>query len=75
MHIDANIEIIKDTNNRMLMAGTKLDIAFDFDYCDDFDDVIQAIEEKIFEDFNVSLTHNIDFTIINANDICEEFGY
>lgn len=74
MYIDANIEIVKDTNNNMLMAGTKTDIAFDFDYCDDFDDVIQAVEEKIFEDFKVSLSYNVDFIITNANDICEEFN-
>ena len=74
MYIDANIEIIKDTNNHGLMAGTKTDIAFDFDYCDDFDDVIQAVEEKIFEDFKVSLSYNVDFIITNANDICEEFN-
>lgn len=74
MYIDANIEIIKDTNNHVLMAGTKTDIAFDFDYCDDFDDVIQTVEEKIFEDFKVSLSYNVDFIITNANDICEEFN-
>lgn len=74
MKIDAEIRIIEVADNDMLHVDTELTIPVDLDYVDDFDDVIQQAESRLYEKYGMSLWYNVNFKILNETEICDELS-
>ena len=72
-----DVEIIIHTNViKGFIDGDKMTVAVDMDYCDDYDDVIQDIENTIWTKYGKSLHFNRDFEIDEDNSIkiCDLFN-
>lgn len=78
MKIDAKIKFIRARclfGGKAISKDEKIDVPVDLDYVDDYDDVIQSIEEWLFKMYGVVLCNEVDFTIENATELCEEISF
>jgi hypothetical protein len=66
--MDVTITLTSDVLKPYNIEGTH-DVIVDLDYCSDMDDVIQAIEERIWTDLNVICHFGVDFEIDEKMDI------
>lgn len=61
------------SENAVKLLGKKQKIVLvDLDYVEDYDDVIQTVEEKLLDECDKPLYNAFDFEIVNDNDLCEE---
>lgn len=75
MKVDAKIKFNHAPDNIFeLKNGEYLLIPVDLDYISDYDDIIQAVEEEIYNRYGVTMWHEVDFTIENSDDILEELN-
>lgn len=72
MKIDAEIKITDTPDTKLLENGSKLAIPVDTDYNDDFDDIVNDIEIELYNKYGVIFIRNVNFTIENETDICDE---
>lgn len=78
MKIDARVKFVIDDEVLNIHVGDKVTIPVDEDYVSDFDDVIQTVEEKLYEDYGHSLHYSPDgdihgdFVIENSQEICDQ---
>ena len=73
MKIDAKVTLKKNITG-ILATGQTIKVPVDMDYTEDYDDVVQAVESELYERYGVSLFNEVDFTIANASDICEDLA-
>ena len=73
MKIDAKVTLKKNISG-ILAAGQTIKVPVDMDYAEDYDDVVQAVESELYERYGVSMFNEVDFTITNASDICEDLA-
>ncbi len=73
MKIDAKVTLKKNIAG-ILAAGQTIKVPVDMDYTEDYDDVVQAVEAELYEQYGVSMFNEVDFTIANASDICEDLA-
>lgn len=71
MKIDAKVTLKKNITG-ILAMGQTINIPVDMDYAEDYDDVVQAVEAELYERYGVSMFNEVDFTIENSSDICED---
>ena len=71
MKIDAKVMLKKNITG-ILAMGQTINIPVDMDYAEDYDDVVQAVEAELYERYGVSMFNEVDFTIENSSDICED---
>lgn len=61
------------SENAVKLLGKKQKIVLvDLDYVEDYDDVIQRVEEKLLDECDKPLHNAFDFEIINSVDLCDE---
>ena len=72
MKIDAEVKIVKSTNEETLKTGSVIEVTIDMDYIDDYDEVINSIENQIYDDYGISLWHREHFIVLNETEICDE---
>jgi len=70
MKIDAKVRV--KTAKGDLTADQLLKVPVDLDYVSDYDDVIQAVESRIYDDYGVSMYNTVDFEIENADELADE---
>lgn len=80
MKIEAEIKFLNtvsavfpkmDNNSfQLVKSGETKKILVDLDYVSDLDDVIQRVEEVLFENLKVALHYKVDFFITNEVEIC-----
>ena len=73
MKIDAKVTLKKNISG-ILATGQTITVPVDMDYTEDYDDVVQAVESELYERYGVSMFNEVDFTITNASDICEDLA-
>lgn len=73
MKIDATVTLKKNIAG-ILAMGQTIEVPVDMDYTEDYDDMVQAVEYELYKQYGVSVFNEVDFTIANASDICEDFG-
>lgn len=73
MKTDITINLISDILD---IPSKRLTVAVDNDYCEDYDDVIQRIEEEVWEKYGKSLHFGRDFELDRENEqiICDMFS-
>lgn len=71
IEITLRTDILKEFN-----VSDKLTVSIDKDYCADYDDVIQNVENTIWEKYGKSLHFGRDFDFDEENDIkiCDMFN-
>jgi hypothetical protein len=75
MKVDAKIKFNHAPGNIFeLENGEYLLIPIDLDYISDYDDIIQAVEEEIYNRYGVTMWHEVEFIIENSSDILEELN-
>lgn len=72
MKIDARIKLHKDIPN-LGSADEVVSIPVDSDYVEgEYDEIIQWIEEEIWERYGVTAYYGDGFEVVNCDDICNE---
>ena len=74
MKIDAKVRFVIDDDVLQIHVDQTEKVPVDLDYVDDYDDVVQSVEERLYKKFNAILTNEVDFVIENASEICEEIS-
>lgn len=74
MKIDAKVRFIIDDDVLQIHVDQTEEVPVDLDYVDDYDDVVQSVEEHLYKKFNAILTNEVDFVIENAAELCEEIS-
>ena len=72
MKIDAEVKIVKSTNEETLKTGSIIEVTIDPDYIDDYDEVITSIENRIYDDYGLSLWNRENFIVLNESEICDK---
>lgn len=72
MKIDAYVKITLANSIDIPQNGLECTVPIDEDYISDFDDVIQAVDDELFEKFNEPLHYMVNYEITNAMDICSD---
>ena len=76
MKIDVEITLKTDKLSEFSFnENSTMNVAVDKDYCEDYDDVLAAIEEFIWNTYGKSLHFGVDFEPTEAGDfaICNAF--
>ena len=74
MKVDVEVKFT-DKVDLALVGGKKHDVVcYDEDYCEDFDDVISEAEAEIYRKYGFAFHYNVDFTIENETEICDNFS-
>jgi hypothetical protein len=72
MKVDVEIKFT-DKVDLALVGGKKNALmTYDEDYCEDFDDVIDYVEEEMYKKYGFAFHYKVDFEIENAAEICDE---
>ena len=74
MKIDAKVRFVIDDDVLQIHVDQTEEVPVDLDYVDDYDDVVQSVEERLYKKFNTILTNEVDFVIENAAELCEEIS-
>ena len=74
MKIDAKVRFVIDDDVLQIHVDQTEEVPVDLDYVDDYDDVVQSVEERLYKKFNAILTNEVDFVIENAAKLCEEIS-
>lgn len=74
MKIDAKVRFIIDDDVLQIHVDQTEEVPVDLDYVDDYDDVVQSVEERLYKKFNAILANEVDFVIENAAELCEEIS-
>ena len=74
MKIDAKVRFIIDDDVLQIHVDQTEEVLVDLDYIDDYDDVVQSVEERLYKKFNAILANEVDFVIENAAELCEEIS-
>jgi len=65
MKIDVKVRFVDD--------GVEETFLCDSDYCSDYDDVIQWVEEEIWNKKKKALHYKVDWDIVNETELCDFF--
>ena len=74
MKIDAKVRFVIDDDVLQIHVDQTEEVPVDLDYADDYDDVVQSVEERLYKKFNAILANEVDFVIENAAELCEEIS-
>ena len=74
MKIDAKVRFIIDDDVLQIHVDQTEEVPVDLDYVNDYDDVVQSVEERLYKKFNAILANEVDFVIENAAELCEEIS-
>ena len=74
MKIDAKVRFVIDDDVLQIHVDQTEEVPVDLDYVDDYDDVVQSVEEHLYKKFNSILANEVDFVIENAAELCEEIS-
>lgn len=74
MKIDAKVRFVIDDDVLQIHVDQTEEVPVDLDYVDDYDDVVQSVEERLYKKFNAILANEVDFVIENAAELCEEIS-
>ena len=74
MKIDAKVRFVIDDDVLQIHVDQTEEVPVDLDYVDDYDDVVQSVEEHLYKKFNAILANEVDFVIENAAELCEEIS-
>ena len=74
MKIDAKVRFVIDDDVLQIHVDQTEEVPVDLDYVDDYDDVVQSVEERLYKKFNAILINEVDFVIENAAELCEEIS-
>ena len=72
MYSDAIVKITMANTIFIPSNGLECNVSIDEDYIDDFDDVIQAVENSLFAQYNEPLHYMVNFEIVNSMEICSD---
>lgn len=73
MKIDVNVKATSEATRKLFKADYEQFIV-DWDYVKDFDDVLNQIESKLYDKYNVILCPYEDFEILDEASICDELA-
>ena len=72
MKLEAKVKITNSPIPEIIANDTIIDVLIDIDYADDYDDVINDIEIWMYGEYGETFTNEVNFTIENAQDICDD---
>lgn len=73
MKIDVNVKATSEVARKLFKSDCEQFIV-DLDYVEDFDDVLDEIESKLYDKYNVILCPYKDFEILDEASICDELA-
>lgn len=71
MKCDAIVQPLSERAVEVLGKKNKT-VLIDLDYVEDYDEVIQRVEEKLWTEYDKPLHNDFDFVIVNSVDLCDE---
>jgi hypothetical protein len=72
MKLEAKVKITNSPIPEIIANDTIIDVPVDMDYADDYDDIINDVEIWMYGEYGETFTNEVNFTIENAQDICDD---
>lgn len=72
MKLEAKVKITNSPIPKIIANDTVIDVPVDMDYADDYDDIINDVEIWMYGEYGETFTNEVNFTIENAQDICDD---
>lgn len=72
MKLEAKVKITNSPIPEIIANDTVIDVPVEMDYADDYDDVINDVEIWMYGEYGETFTNEVNFTIENAQDICDD---
>lgn len=73
MKIDVNVKATSEIARKLFNADCE-QLIVDWDYVEDFDDVLNQVESKLYDKYNVILCPYEDFEVLDEASICDELA-
>ena len=74
MKVDVEVRFTDNVNPSLVGGKKNVLMTYDEDYCEDYDDVVQYVEEEIYRKYGFAFHYKVDFEIENETEICDNFS-